>query len=106
VSELDITRLFAAPDYDLVVAELREGELRAATDAYQTTADPRNLAADGIWWNWCRMPGGTSQPHADPATVAVIPGVAERLREWLGRDVTVQRTAVSAAQALTAAIDR
>jgi hypothetical protein len=104
VSELDITRLFAAPDYELVLAELRAGELRALTAAYWTVADPRNVAGDMVWWNWCRMPAGISRRNGDPATLAMISPVAERLHEQLGRRATLQPTGIHAAQALEAAL--
>jgi len=84
VTELDLLRPFAAPDYDVVVAELRPGELRTAIETYAATADPGNRAADDLVWNWCRMPPGVSV--RDESSVAVLAAVVPRLREWIGRD--------------------
>jgi hypothetical protein len=104
VSELDVLRMCAAPDYDPVVVELRPGELRAAGEAYWATADPRNAEADDIFWNWCRMPAGTSVGRREPATVAVIPGVVPLLSQWLGREVECEPAGVPAREALVAAL--
>jgi 2',3'-cyclic-nucleotide 2'-phosphodiesterase (5'-nucleotidase family) len=100
VSELDVLRMFAAPDYDPVVVELRPGELRRAVDAYWALADPRNVEADRVWWNWCRMPAGISSGADEPATVAVIPGALPRLSEWLGRDLEAAPGGVTARAAM------
>jgi hypothetical protein len=96
VSELDALLPVASPDYDPVAVELRPGELERAVDGYWATADPRNAAADGLAWNWCRMPAGTSVGARAPSNVAMIPGVVPHLSEWLGRDVDAQPTGVSA----------
>ena len=104
VSELDVIRMFAAPDYDPVVAELGPGELRTVADAYWTTADPRNTDADRLAWNWCRMPPGVSAPADAPATVAVVPGVVAHLSEWLGRDVATEPGGCSASEAVIGAL--
>jgi hypothetical protein len=103
VSELDVLRPLAALDYDPVVVELRPGELERAADAFWATADPRNAAADRLWWNWCRMPAGTSVA-ATPASVAVIPAVVPHLVEWLGRDLDAAPGGVAATDALIAAL--
>jgi 2',3'-cyclic-nucleotide 2'-phosphodiesterase (5'-nucleotidase family) len=107
VTELDVIRLVAAPDYDPVIVELRPGELRRAAETYWAIADPRNVAADRLAWNWCRMPAGVSaRPGSgDPASVAVIPGAVPRLAEWLGRDVQAAPGGVTARDALIAALD-
>ena len=47
-------------DFDVVLAEVRPGELERAIDAHWAMADPRNAAADAVPWNWCRMPAGVS----------------------------------------------
>ena len=104
VSELDVLRMFAAPDYDPVVVELRPGELRRAVDAYWALADPRNVEADRVWWNWCRMPAGISSGADEPATVAVIPGALPRLSEWLGRDLEASAGGVTARAAMIGAL--
>jgi hypothetical protein len=104
VYELDVLRMCADPGYEAVVAELRPAELRTALDAYAATADPRNTDADRLYWNWCRMPAGSSLPAADPETVAVIPAVAAHLSEWLDRDVATTRSGVSARDALVAVL--
>jgi hypothetical protein len=100
VSELDLLRLCAHPDYVPVVAELRPGELRAAAAAYARTADPQNVQGDQLAWNWCRMPAGISAVRETPAMVAMFPGVVPRVSEWLGRDVAATPTGVSAVDAL------
>ena len=104
VTELDVTRLFAALDYDLHVLALRPGELRTLVERYWATADPRNPAGDRVWWNWCRMPAGVSHRAGDPTTVAVIRGVVGRLDEWLDRDVAAEAAGVTASEALIAAL--
>jgi 2',3'-cyclic-nucleotide 2'-phosphodiesterase (5'-nucleotidase family) len=104
VTELDVLRPIAALDYDPVVVELRAGELERAVKSYWATADPRNAAADRLWWNWCRMPAGTSFGSASPQTVAVIPGVVAHLCEWLGRDLAAEPAGVSARDAVIGAL--
>jgi len=84
VTELDLLRPFAALDYDVVVAELRPGELRTAIDAHRSTADPANRAGDDLAWNWCRMPPGVSV--GDESSVAMLSAVAPHLRGWIGRE--------------------
>jgi hypothetical protein len=105
VTELDVLRLAGDPSYDPVVVELRPGELSKAAAAHWATADPRNATADAVYWNWCRMPAGTSAGPGEPATVAVIPGVVPRLSEWLGRELDGEPAGVSARDALVAALD-
>lgn len=101
VSELDLVRIFDAADDRPVVAELRRGEFRAAVDAYEAISDPRARDGDRVWWNWCRMPAGTSAALDDPKTVAVMPPVANRhLGEWLGRDPVYESADVGAREAL------
>jgi 2',3'-cyclic-nucleotide 2'-phosphodiesterase (5'-nucleotidase family) len=104
VSELDVVRPLASPDYAPVVVELEPGELGQAVEACWTTAHPANAAADRLWWNWCRMPPGSSVGAAAPRTVAVIPGVVPHLAEWLRRDLTTEPAGVSAPDALIAAL--
>lgn len=105
VTELDVVRMCASPDYAPVVAELRPGELRAAAAAQWSTADPRNTAGDELPWNWCRMPAGVSAAVEAPATVAVIPGVLPHLRAWLDRDVEAEPTGCSPAEPLLRALN-
>jgi 2',3'-cyclic-nucleotide 2'-phosphodiesterase (5'-nucleotidase family) len=102
VSELDVLRPLASPDYDPVVVELEPGDLGQAVEACWTTAHPANTAADRLAWNWCRMPPGSSVGAAAPRSVAVIPGVVPHLAEWLGRDLETQPGGVSARDALIA----
>jgi hypothetical protein len=104
VTRLDLLRPFASPDYGLCVAELRPGELRAAARVQWGHADPRNTAADGEHWNWCRMPAGISAPRGDAGTVAAIPAVMERLSGWLGRGLDPAPVAVTAADAVASAL--
>jgi hypothetical protein len=104
VSALDVVRPLASPDYDPVVVELRPGELERAIAAYAATADPANTDADRLWWNWCRMPPGTSVGRRTPSTVAVIPGVIAHFAEWLGRDLDAEPGGVTAADALIGAL--
>jgi hypothetical protein len=104
VSELDLLRMVAAPDYDPVVVELREGELDRALNAYWSTADPRNLAGDELPWNWCRMPAGVARGSGEPASVACVPGVVPFLSEWLDRQLAPQPGGVPALDALTLAL--
>jgi len=105
VSELDVLRPLASPDYDPVVVELRPGELERAVAAYWATADPANADADRLWWNWCRMPPGTSV-GAIAGSVAVIPGVVPHLVEWLERDLDAVHAGVSARDALIARLSQ
>jgi hypothetical protein len=97
VSELDVLRMCAALDYDLVVAGLRPGELERARRAHWADADPANRAGDAAADNWCRMPAGVSGEGAGVATLAAA---VPRLRAWLGRDVEVEATGVGARDAL------
>ncbi|WP_028059824.1 metallophosphoesterase [Candidatus Solirubrobacter pratensis] len=101
VTELDVVRLFAALDYDLVVAELRPGELRRAADAFWAAADPRNRAADALHWNWCRMPAGVS---GDGTSVAMLAAVLPGVCEWLGHDVEASPAGIDARSALTSVL--
>ena len=107
VSELDLVRIFDDADDRPVVGELRPGEFRAAVESYEAITDPRNREADRVWWNWCRMPAGTSTATNDPKTVAVMPPVASRhLGEWLGREPAYEAAEVGAGarEALTRAL--
>ena len=105
VSELDVLRLVAAPDYDLQVAELRGGELEAAAARHWRLADPRNAAADAIAENWCRMPSAASGAHGRAGgTVAVIPAVIAFLERWLGRELEAHDSGIPAARAIAARI--
>jgi hypothetical protein len=97
VTELDVTRMFAALDYDVVLAELRPGELEQVRRAHWAQADPANRAGDARADNWCRMPAGVS---GDGASVATLAAAVPRLREWLGRDAEVQTTGIGARDAL------
>jgi hypothetical protein len=102
VSELDVLRLVAAPDFDLHVVELQGGELEAAAARHWELADPRNDAADAIAQNWCRMPAATSGAHgAAGGTVAIIPAVTAFLEHWLGRELDAHNTGIPAARAIT-----
>jgi hypothetical protein len=106
VSELDVARLFGSPDYEPVIAEIRPGELRAAVQAHWATADPANRDGDRVWWNWCRMPAAASTGAEDPASVAMIPGVAAHLSLLLEHDMQTQPATTSARDALIAAVSR
>jgi Calcineurin-like phosphoesterase len=99
VTELDVIRLCAALDYDVVVADLRPAELEAVCRAQWAEADPRNRFGDAPAWNWCRMPAGVS---GDGASVATLAAAMPRLRAWLGRDVDAYPTGVAARDALLA----
>jgi hypothetical protein len=101
VTELDVVRLFAALDYDLVIADLHPGELQSAADAFRTTSDPRNRAGDALHWNWCRMPAGVS---GEGTSVAMLSAVLPHVREWLARDVEASPTGVDAQSALISAL--
>jgi hypothetical protein len=101
VSELDVLRLVAAPDFDLHVVELEGGELEAAATRHWELADPRNHAADAIAQNWCRMPTATSGAHgAAGGTLAIIPAVTAFLERWLGRELDAHDTGIPAADAI------
>jgi hypothetical protein len=104
VTELDLLRMVAAPDYDPVVVELRDGDLERAVDAQWAIADPRNLAGDDLPWNWCRMPAGVSRGPGAPASLACIPGVVPHLAEWLDRELDPEPASVPALEALARAI--
>ncbi len=104
VTELDLVRLMGAPGYDPVVAELQPGELAQAVARHSKTADPRNAAADALWWNWCRMPAGTSVGRRPPRTIATIPAVVGHLSEWLEREVDAHPAGMSGRDALRAAL--
>jgi 2',3'-cyclic-nucleotide 2'-phosphodiesterase (5'-nucleotidase family) len=99
ITQLDLARLLPSPEYDPVIVELRRGELARAVAAHDHAADPANRAADGIWWNWCRMRTGIATGDREPRTLAVLPGVTPMLSEWLGRALE-PRSAASAHAAL------
>jgi hypothetical protein len=103
ISELDVLRMFASPGYDPVIVELQPSELRTALDVHWSYANPRNAEHDGLWWNWCRMPAGTSG-SADPATVAVIPGAVSHLAAWLSREIESEAAGGTAPEAVIAAL--
>jgi 2',3'-cyclic-nucleotide 2'-phosphodiesterase (5'-nucleotidase family) len=69
VTELDLMWLFGVVDDRPAVVELRSGELAAAVARHEAIADPGARDADRVW----------------PGTVAVMPWVAPRLAELLGR---------------------
>jgi hypothetical protein len=98
-------RIFDAPDDTPLVVELRPREFRAATEAYERTADPRALEGDWVWWNWCRMPAGISTGVYEPTTVTVMPPVVGRLGEWLDRDVAYEPANTAAREALVQALE-
>jgi 2',3'-cyclic-nucleotide 2'-phosphodiesterase (5'-nucleotidase family) len=104
VTELDVLRLFAARDYELATVAVRPGELRDAAKRHWELADPRNAAADALWWNWCRMPAGISGDTSTATRVAVIPGVASRMTDWIGHDLEPRQTGIQARDALVAAL--
>jgi len=104
VTELDLWRLFNYADDELVVAALRPGELRAAVAAHDATVAPDARPGDDVWWAWCRMPARASAEGDEPRTVAVVPWVAPRLAEWLGREVETERAGVGAREALRRAL--
>jgi len=105
VTELDLLRMAASEDYDPVVVSLRDGELERAIEAHWTVADPHNTAGDELPWNWCRLPLGVSRDARSPASVAVIPAVADHLSDWLDRDLAAEPGGVSAVDALAAGLD-
>jgi hypothetical protein len=104
VTELDLVRLIDAPDDTPVVVELRTAEFRAAVDAYEAISDPRSCEGDLVWWNWCRMPAGTSTGVDEPTTVAVMPPLVDRLAEWLDRDLDREPANTGAREALVRAL--
>ena len=105
MTELDLLRMVAAPDYDPVVVELRAGELERAVAAQWSIADPRNVAGDELPWNWCRMPAGVARGPDAPASVACIPAVVPHLSEWLDRELEPGSAGVPALQALVGAVN-
>jgi 2',3'-cyclic-nucleotide 2'-phosphodiesterase (5'-nucleotidase family) len=96
VSRLDVTRLFGFDDDRPAVVHCAPGEFRTAVEAHNAVSDPTSTAADRIWWNWCRMPAGTSTDSADPRTVAVLPHILPRLAELLGRDLVSEPAPIGA----------
>jgi hypothetical protein len=104
VTVLDLYRLFGQSDDRLAVVRLGPGEFTTVRRALDEVADPLSTHADDVWWNWCRMPNGVSTTRDDPATVALLPHVAPRLAELLGRDVEPEPVAIGARQALLAAL--
>jgi hypothetical protein len=105
VTELDLVRIFDDASDRPVIVELRPGEFRSAVDAYEAISNPLARDGDRVWWNWCRMPAGTSAAVDDPKTVAVMPPVASRhLGEWLGRDVVYESADAGARDALAQAL--
>lgn len=103
VSELDLLRLFDRAD-DVVVVELRPGELRTAAGAHDALTSGLSRMADDAWWNWSRMPVATSAGAAEPGSVAVMPGLVPQLSEWLGRDLDPVPAGIGARTALARAL--
>lgn len=103
VSELDLLRLFDRAD-DLVVVELRPGELGAAVAAHDALTSGLSTAADDVWWNWSRMPIGAATGPAEPGSVAVTPGLVPQLSQWLGRDLGTEPAGIGARSAVAAVL--
>ena len=89
---------------DPVVVDLGPGELEAAAAAQWRLADPANRAGDAVPDNWCRMPLGLSAGARDGGTVAMIPGAAERVSQWLGRDVDAEPAGVEVRSAVASVL--
>jgi 2',3'-cyclic-nucleotide 2'-phosphodiesterase (5'-nucleotidase family) len=106
VTELELMWLFAVADDRPAVVELRPGELAAMVARHDAIADPGARDADRVWWNWSRMPAGVSAGTTDPASVAVMPWVAPRLAELLGRDLVTEQAATGARTALLRGLER
>lgn len=102
VTELDLVRLFPADDYGPVVAELEAGEWERLVAHHAAIADPANAATDGLWWNWCRMPAGTSASTRHPASVAMVAGNVPLVSEWLDRELAFEPSPVPARETLVA----
>lgn len=102
VTQLDLARLFPSDDYGPVVAELRPGEWDRLVAHHAAVADPSNAATDGLWWNWCRMPAGTSTTTRDPASVAMVAGNVPLVSAWLERELVAEPSPVPAREALVA----
>jgi hypothetical protein len=100
VTELDLMWLLGRVDDRPAVVELRPGELAAAVARHDAIADPAARDADLVWWNWSRMPAGVSAENGEPETVAVMPWVAPRLAELLGRDLVSEPATGGARAAL------
>ncbi|MBE2318068.1 metallophosphoesterase [Solirubrobacter sp. CPCC 204708] len=100
VTELDRVRLFPADDYGPLVVELQAGEWERILAHHAAAADPANTATDGEWWNWCRMPAGTSTTSPRPASVAMVAGNVTLVSDWLDRELTSEPSPVSARDAL------
>ena len=100
VTELDLMWLHGRVDDRPAVVELRPGELAAAVARHDAIADPAARDADLVWWNWSRMPAGVSAENGEPETVAVMPWVAPRLAELLGRDLVSEPATGGARAAL------
>ena len=104
VTELDLLRMVAAPDYDPVVIELRAGELERAVATQWSIADPRNAAGDDLPWELVPHAGGRVARPGRPASVACIPGVVPHLSEWLDRELEPEPAGVPALDALVRAV--
>jgi 2',3'-cyclic-nucleotide 2'-phosphodiesterase (5'-nucleotidase family) len=102
VTELDLVRLFPADDYGPVVAELRAGEWDRIVAHHAAISHPANAATDGLWWNWCRMPAGTSVANERPAAVAMVAGNVPLVSDWLDRELVVEPARVPARETLVA----
>jgi 2',3'-cyclic-nucleotide 2'-phosphodiesterase (5'-nucleotidase family) len=106
VTELDLMELFGFDDDRPAVVGLRPGEFGTAVDRFHQVADPASQAGDRLWWNWCRMPPGTSTAAARPSTVAVLPHMVPRLAELLGRDLDTTPGPTGAREALCRVLGR
>jgi 2',3'-cyclic-nucleotide 2'-phosphodiesterase (5'-nucleotidase family) len=106
ITELDLYRLFPYADDRPIVVTMRPGEFAAARQAHDAVADPGPTAGDHVWWNAIRMPAGHSTATADPETVAMMPFVASRLSELLGRELEGERAGVGGREAVAAAVTR
>ena len=100
VTELDLMWLFGVVDDRPAVVQLRPGELAGAVARHDAIADPAARDADRVWWNWSRMPAGVSAGNGEPETVAVMPWVAPRLAELLGRELVSEPASGGARAAL------
>lgn len=100
LTELEVQRVFPFPADEVAVVDLLPGELDRLTASHDANADPSNLAADHLWWNWARMRAGVSIASPQPHTLAIAAFATPLLASWLGRELTIYPNPTGGAQAL------
>lgn len=106
VTDLDLIRLFPFDDDKVIVVDLRADEFQKLVQVHDGLSDPRNSAADALWWNWARAPAGTSCSAKSPETLAILAWTLPLVELWLGRDLAAHLSPTGGRKAVQEQINR